>query len=71
MLLLLLLLLLLLMAIAKCIKFTTTAIKLPTTAVAHTLMSNSSGCSRSCNVNDHDNHGDRNGDEGDGNRRYK
>ena len=37
--------------------FTATAIKLPTTAVAHTLMSNSSGCSRSCNVAVDDNHG--------------
>ena len=36
--------------------FTATAIKLPTTAHAHT-MSNSSGCSRSCNVAVHDNHG--------------
>ena len=37
--------------------FTATAIKLPTTAHAHT-MSNSCGCSRSCNVVDvRDNHG--------------
>ena len=36
--------------------FTATAIKLPTTAHAHT-MSNSCGCSRSCNVAVHDNHG--------------
>ena len=36
--------------------FTATAIKLPTTAHAHT-MGNSSGCSRSCNVAVHDNHG--------------
>jgi hypothetical protein len=53
----LLLLLLLLMAIAKYIKFATTAIKLPTSAHAHTLMSNSSECSRSCNAAVHDNHG--------------
>jgi hypothetical protein len=54
---LLLLLLLLLMAMAKNIKFATAAIKLPTTAHAHTLINNSSGCSRSCNAAVHDNHG--------------
>ena len=44
--------------------------KLPATAYAHT-MSNSSNCSRSCNVDVRDIYGNRNGDDGDGNRRYK
>jgi hypothetical protein len=57
MLLLLLLLLLLLMAITKYINFATAAIQLPTTARALTLINNSSGCIRSCNVAVHDNHG--------------
>jgi hypothetical protein len=52
-LLLLLLLLLLFMLIAKHNKFTTTAMKLPTTAHAHS-MSNIRDCSWSCFVNDHD-----------------
>jgi hypothetical protein len=38
-------------------ELTATAKNLPTTAHAHTLMSNSSDCSRGCNVAVHDNHG--------------
>jgi hypothetical protein len=63
-------LLLMLMALLKLISCTVATIKLPTSAYAHghlPTVINNSECSSSCNIDLHDNHGDRNIDDGDGN----
>ncbi len=57
-------------AATNSIEFTATTIKLTTIACAHT-NSNSSDCSTSCNVDVFRDHRNSNGDDGDGNRRYK